>query len=65
MGSPAGPFGEFKEDQVGIVASGVAFRVAIAFFPGIALLVWLGTHLIGAQEAQALITAISGHRSGQ
>lgn len=50
---------EFADDQVGIAEHGVAFGVAIAFFPGIALLVWLGTHLIGPQEAQALIVAIS------
>lgn len=50
---------EFQDDQVGVIASGVAFRVAIAVFPGIALLVWIGSHVIGVQDAQALITAIS------
>ena len=52
-------YAEYQDDQVGIVASGVAFRVAIAFFPGIALMVWLGMHLIGAQESQALVAAIA------
>ena len=52
-------YAEVHDDQVGVVASGVAFRVAIAFFPGTALLVWLGTRLIGAHEARALIAAIS------
>ena len=50
---------ELQDDQVGIVASGVAFRVAIAIFPGIALLVWIGIRLIGPQEAHALVAAMS------
>ena len=51
---------EYGDDQVSIVASGVAFRVVIAAFPGIALLVWIGTRLIGPDESQALLQAVTG-----
>ena len=51
---------EYLADQVSIVASGVAFQVALAIFPAIALLVWIGTHAVGATEAQTLIETLSG-----
>lgn len=43
-----------------MVASGVTFRVVLAVFPAVALLVWLGTRTIGQQEANALTTTMSG-----
>ena len=43
---------EASADQVSFVASGVAFRVALAVFPAIALVVWLGSRLLGADEVR-------------
>lgn len=42
-------------DQVSFVASGVAFRVALATFPGIALLVWLGSQVLDPSDVRALL----------
>ena len=46
---------EIGADRVSIVASGVAFRVALALFPAIALLVWIGGRTVGPDEARSLI----------
>ena len=51
---------EFLDDNASFVASGVAFRVALAVFPGIALLVWVGTRLLGPEDAQALAKSLAG-----
>lgn len=51
---------EFFDDQASFVASGVAFRVALAMFPGIALLVWVGTRLLGPDDAQVLAKSLGG-----
>ena len=51
---------EFLDDNGSFVASGVAFRVALAVFPGVALLVWVGTRLLGPEEAQALAKSLAG-----
>lgn len=53
-------YAEYRDDQVSIVASGVAFRVAIAAFPGIALVLWIGARLIGPDDAQAVLQSLSG-----
>ena len=53
-------YSEYVDDQVSIVASGVAFRVVIAAFPGIALLVWIGARVVRTEEAQALLKAVAG-----
>lgn len=50
---------EIGADHVSIVASGVAFRVALALFPAIALLVWVGGRTVGPDEAQSLIGRLS------
>lgn len=51
---------EYGDDQVSIVASGVAFRVVLAVFPGIALLVRVGTRTLGPGDAQRLLQAATG-----
>jgi membrane protein len=51
---------EYKDDQVGIIASGVAFRVAIAVFPAVALLVWVGARVFGHEGIEALQQTLSG-----
>ena len=53
-------FAEFRADQASIVASGVAFRVALAIFPGIALLMWLSGRLLGEQEARGILHVTAG-----
>ena len=50
---------EIGADRVSIVASGVAFRVALALFPAIALLVWVGGRTVGPNEARSLIGTLS------
>ena len=50
---------EYGDDQVSIIASGVAFRVAVAIFPAIAILVWVGVRLIGNQDADGLRQVIT------
>lgn len=49
---------EASSDQVSFVASGVAFRVALAVFPAVALIVWLGGRLLGGQEVRDLLRGI-------
>ena len=51
---------EYRDDHVSIVASGVAFRVIIAVFPAIALMVWLGTEVLGSTGVRGLMHLISG-----
>ena len=51
---------EISADQVSVVASGVALRVALAAFPAIALLVWMAQHVAGAAEASAVAHTLSG-----
>ena len=51
---------EYRGDHVSIVASGVAFRVVIAVFPAIALLVWLTTEVLGSTGVRDLMQLISG-----
>ena len=51
---------EYRDDHVSIVASGVAFRVVIAIFPAIALLVWLATEVLGSTGVRDLMQLISG-----
>ena len=46
---------EALADQVSFVASGVAFRVALAVFPAVALVVWLGSRLLGAEEVRSFL----------
>lgn len=46
---------EASADQVSFVASGVAFRVALAVFPAVALVVWLGSRLLGADEVRSFL----------
>lgn len=46
---------EASADQVSFVASGVAFRVALAVFPAVALVVWLGNQLLGAEEVRSFL----------
>ncbi|WP_331304669.1 YihY/virulence factor BrkB family protein [Methylobacterium oryzae] len=46
---------EALTDQVSFVASGVAFRVALAVFPAVALVVWLGSHLLGVDEVRGFL----------
>ena len=46
---------EASGDQVSFVASGVAFRVALAVFPAVALVVWLGSRLLGADEVRSFL----------
>ena len=46
---------EIMADQVSFVASGVAFRVALAIFPGIALPVWLGSQCLSPSDVRALL----------
>ncbi|WP_237479343.1 YihY/virulence factor BrkB family protein [Lichenibacterium dinghuense] len=50
---------EIGADRASIVASGVAFRVALALFPAIALLVWVASRTVGPQEARALVGTLS------
>lgn len=50
---------EIGADRASIVASGVAFRVALALFPAVALLIWVGSRTVGPGEAQALAATIS------
>ena len=45
---------EIGDDRASIVASGVAFRVALALFPAVALLVWVASRTVGPGEAKAL-----------
>ena len=52
---------EYRDDQVSIVASGVAFRVVLAVFPGIALLVWIGMHVLGAGAVHTLLGALTSN----
>lgn len=51
---------EVQVDRVSIVACGVAFRLALALFPGIALLLWLGSHLLGPDETRSLVGNLTG-----
>lgn len=55
-----GTYREFRADRGSVVASGVAFRVMLAIFPGMALLVWAATPLVGPQEAQAVLPKLGG-----
>lgn len=50
---------EIGADRASIVASGVAFRVALALFPAIALLVWVASRTVGPQDAKALVGTLS------
>ena len=50
---------EIGADRASIVASGVAFRVALALFPAIALLVWVASRTVGSEEAKSLVQALS------
>ena len=50
---------EIGADQASIVASGVAFRVALALFPGVALLVWVASRTVGPEEARSLVGTLS------
>ena len=52
-------FRESLSDQVAFVASGVAFRVTLATFPGIALLVWLGSQIFIAAEVHTVLDSAS------
>lgn len=49
---------EASADQVSFVASGVAFQVALAVFPAIALVVWLGSRLPGGRAAPFQTTSV-------
>ena len=51
---------EYLDDQVAIIASGVAFRVALAIFPAIALLVWIGAIAFGGGSIEALKQTLAG-----
>jgi Ca2+/Na+ antiporter len=42
-----------------IIASGVAFRATLAVFPGVAVLVWIGTQFISFDEAQLALRSVS------
>ena len=42
-----------------MVASGVAFRATLAIFPAIAVLAWIGSQLLGGEEAQAALRSFS------
>ena len=55
LGIARATWNEIGADRVSIVASGVAFRVALALFPAIALLVWIGGRTVGPDEARSLI----------
>lgn len=50
---------EIGADRASIVASGVAFRVALALFPGVALLVWVANRTVGPEEARSLVGTLS------
>ena len=50
---------EIAADRVSIVASGVAFRMALALFPAIALLIWVGSRTVGPDEAKSLSRLLS------
>lgn len=42
-----------------MIASGVAFRATLPIFPGVAVLVWLGSQLLGGDEVQAALHSVS------
>lgn len=50
---------EIKDDRASIVASGVAFRVALALFPAVALMIWAANRAVGPGEAKALAGTLS------
>lgn len=50
---------EIGADRASIVASGVAFRVALALFPAVALLIWIGSRTVGPEEARSLARMLS------
>ena len=50
---------EFRADQVSIIASGVAFRATLAIFPGVAVLVWIGSRFIGFHDVQSALQSVS------
>ncbi|WP_237478380.1 YihY/virulence factor BrkB family protein [Lichenibacterium dinghuense] len=50
---------EIEDDRASIVASGVAFRVALALFPAVALMVWAASRTVGPGEARALVGTLS------
>ena len=50
---------EIGVDRASIVASGVAFRVALAVFPGVAIVMWVASRTVGPAEARSLVTALS------
>ncbi len=50
---------EVQADSISVVAVGVAFWVALALFPGVALLVWVANQLAGPDEARWLVHAHS------
>lgn len=50
---------EFQADQVSIIASGVAFRATLAIFPGVAVLVWIGSRFIGFSEVHSALQSVS------
>lgn len=49
---------EARTDEIGFVASGIAFRVALAVFPAIALLVLLGQRLLADGDVQTMLRGI-------
>ena len=53
-------YAEITADRASIVASGVAFRVALALFPAVGLLVWIGNRVVGTHKATALVGTLSG-----
>lgn len=50
---------EIGVDRASIVASGVAFRVALALFPGVAILMWVASRTVGPDEARSLVGTLS------
>ncbi|MBZ9673637.1 YihY/virulence factor BrkB family protein [Mesorhizobium sp. ES1-3] len=49
----------FQTHKLSIIASGVAFRATLAVFPGIAVLVWVSSQFIGADELRAAVTTVA------
>ena len=50
---------EFRADHVSIIASGVAFRATLAIFPGVAVLVWIGSRVISPDDLRSALLSIA------
>lgn len=52
-------YSEAQDDGISVVSAGVAFWVALAMFPSVALLVWVASRLAGPEEARWLVHVVS------